>query len=169
MPSLWLGIPLALLAVTLWTVFGLLNESALNKRTSMDIGVWTALMMMGAAATMLIFLPLGLYAGLFEFPRLGLHGDAAGSFIAWALGLAIFANVGGALAWTFASQRLPVALTAQLITMEPAAATILGLSVHRRWPTVAEAAGMVVLLIGVIVAIGVFARAASGAPKPAPA
>ncbi len=50
--------------------------------------------------------------------------------------LAIFSNVGGAMAWTFASQRLPVALSARLITLEPASATVLGLLVHRRWPSV---------------------------------
>ncbi len=71
------------------------------------------------------------------------------------------------MAWTFASQRLPVALSAQLITLEPASATVLGLLVHRRWPSVAEAAGMGVLLTGVILAFGIFTRAAGGSAKPA--
>jgi drug/metabolite transporter (DMT)-like permease len=83
--------------------------------------------------------------------------------------LAIFANVGGAMAWTFASQRLPVALSAQMITMEPTSATILGLLVHRRWPSAAELIGMVVLLMGVVIAIGIFTRSTSGLAETAAA
>lgn len=165
--SLLLGIPLALLAVTFWTLFGLLNQSALAKRPHMDAGVWTALIMAGAGLAMLVFFPVGLLMGLFEISRLGLGWDIAGPLIMWGAGLAIFANVGGAMAWTFASQRLPVALCAQMITMEPASATVLGLLVHRRWPSIAEVLGMVLLLIGVIIAIGIFTRSTINSAEPA--
>jgi len=67
--------------------------------------------------------------------------------------LALTASVGGALAWTFASQRLPVALSAQLITMETVFGTVLGLLVRHRWPTLIEGTGMTVLLAGVVVTI----------------
>jgi drug/metabolite transporter (DMT)-like permease len=158
MRSLAIGVPLSILAVSLWTVFGILNQSALSGRPSMDAGVWTALIMIGAAGAMLAFLPLGLVLGVFEIPRLGLGWDNAAPLLSWAAALAVFANFGGAMAWTFASQRLPVALSAQLITMEPVSATVLGLLVHHRWPSVAETAGMVVLLGGVVSAIGIFTK-----------
>ncbi len=164
--SLLIGIPLAILAVTLWTTFGLLNQSALAKRPQMDAGVWAALIMVGAGLTMLFFLPIGLRAGVFEIPRLGLRWHVAGPLILWGAALAIFANVGGASAWTFASQRLPVALAAQLITLEPISATVLGLLVHRQWPSVAEVVGMAVLLTGVVIGIGIFTRPANGAAEP---
>jgi drug/metabolite transporter (DMT)-like permease len=154
--SLILGIPLSILAVTLWTAFGLLNQSALGRRPRMPPGVWTALIMAGAALTMLVFLPFGMLLGLFEIPRLGLHWPAAAPLLLWSAGLAVFANMGGALAWTFASQRLPVALAAQLITLEPVAATILGSMVHGRLPSAMELLGMVILLVGVILAIRLF-------------
>ena len=166
--SLLLGIPLALLAVTFWTLFGLMNQSALARRPQMNVGVWSALIMVGAGLAMLMFLPLGLAMGLFEIPRLGLHWDLAGPLLMWAAGLAVVSNVGGATAWTFASQRLPVALAAQMITIEPTAATILGLLVHRGWPSAAEVIGMAVLLTGVLIAIGVFTRA-NALPVPAAA
>jgi len=165
--SLLFGIPLSILAVTLWTSFGLLNQSALVKRPHMDSGVWAALIMVGAGLAMLVFFPIGMLLNLFEIPRLGLHADTAGPLIMWAVGLAIFANMGGAVAWTYASQRLPVALAAQMITMEPTSATILGLLVHRRWPSVMEVAGMILLLVGVIIAIGIFSRSTVEAPTPA--
>jgi len=162
--SLALGIPLAVLAVALWTSFGLLNQSALAKRPHMDSSVWAALIMVGAGVAMLVFLPIGISLDLFEIPRRGLHPGTAGPLILWALGLALFANVGGAMAWTFASQRLPVALAAQMITMEPTSATILGLLVHRRWPSVMEVMGMMVLLVGVVIAVGIFSRSTVEAP-----
>jgi drug/metabolite transporter (DMT)-like permease len=169
MRTLAIGVPLAILAVALWTAFGLMNQSALAKRPQMDAGVWTALIMVGAGAAMLIFLPVGLLAGLFEIPRLGLRWEVAAPLILWSAVLAVFANFGGAMAWTFASQRLPVALSAQLIVMEPTSATMLGLFVRRRWPAPAEVVGMVVLLVGVIIAIGIFTRPARDTPRPAAA
>jgi drug/metabolite transporter (DMT)-like permease len=156
--SLALGIPLAILAVALWTLFGLLNTAALARRPHMAVGVWTALIMAGAGISMLAFYPVGLVFGLFEIPRLGLHWNIAGPLIMWALGLAVFANFGGAAAWTFASQRMPVVLAAQMITMEPMSATILGLLVHHRWPSALEVLGMAALLAGVIIAIGIFSK-----------
>ncbi|MEA3151036.1 MAG: hypothetical protein QOD56_1975, partial [Gammaproteobacteria bacterium] len=45
--------------------------------------------------------------------------------------------------------------------------TVLGLLVHRRWPSLAEVVGMVVLLIGVVIAIGIFTRASTAEPAPA--
>jgi len=167
MRSLSIGIPLAILAVALWTVFGLMNQSALAKRPTMDAGIWTALIMAGAGLAMLAFLPIGLFLGLFEIPRLGLRWETAGPLLVWGGALAVFANVGGAMAWTFASQRLPVALSAQLITMEPTSATVLGLLVHRRWPSLAEAVGMAVLLVGVVITIGIFTRSAMDEADPA--
>ena len=160
MPSMLLGIALAGSAVALWTLFGVLNQSALLGRPQMEADVWTALILVGAGLAMLIFLPVGLWAGVFEFPRLGLRWNVAAPLFIWAGALAVFANVGGAMAWTFASQRLPVVLAAQLITMEPVAATVLGLLVHHRLPTVSEVLGMAVLLIGVLVAVSLFARPA---------
>jgi drug/metabolite transporter (DMT)-like permease len=156
--SLLQGIGLAILAVIFWTWFGLLNQGALKKRPNMAAGVWTALIMAGAGLAMLVFFPVGLLFGVFEIPRLGLDWESAGPLLMWAASLAIFANWGGAMAWTFASQRLPIALAAQMVTMEPASATILGLLVHHRWPTAPELLGMVVLLAGVVVAIGIFTR-----------
>jgi drug/metabolite transporter (DMT)-like permease len=164
--SLLVGIPLALLAVACWTVFGLLNQSALARRPRMEVGVWTAMIMLGASLAMLMFVPFGLWMGLFAIPRLGLGWQAAGPLLLWGAVLAVFANVGGALAWTYASQRVPVALCAQMVALEPASATVLGLLVHRRWPSVAEALGMTLLLIGVMIAIGIFTRRAAVAAEP---
>lgn len=154
--ALVIGVPLAIAAVALWVWFGLLNQSALAKRPRMSASVWTALIMIGAGLGMLAFVPIGLWVGVFAIPRLGLGWDVAAPLYIWGTMLAVLASVGGALAWTFASQRLAVALSAQLITMETIFGTILGLLIRRRWPTLAEGVGMTVLLVGVTVTIRLF-------------
>ena len=152
-PSLLIGIPLAILAAACWVWFGLFNQSALAKRPQMHAGVWTALIMVGASLGMLVFVPFGLLLHVFASPRLGLGWNVAASLYVWGTLLALTASLGGAFAWTFASQRLPVALSAQLITMETVFGTLLGLLVRRRWPTLVEGFGMIVLLAGVVTTI----------------
>jgi drug/metabolite transporter (DMT)-like permease len=155
-PSLLIGIPLAILAAACWVWFGLFNQSALAKRPQMNAGVWTALIMAGASLGMLAFVPLGLLLNVFASTRLGLGWSVAGSLYIWGTFLALTASLGGAFAWTFASQRLPVAFSAQLITMETVFGTTLGLLIRRRWPTHMEGVGMVVLLAGVVTTIHIF-------------
>ena len=154
--SLVVGIVLAIAAVSLWTWFGLANQRALAERPSMDAGIWTALILMGGGVEMLAFMPAGLALGVFHFPQLGLGWDAAGQLYLWSISLAILASVGGALAWTFASQRLPVALSAQLIVSETVFGTIFGLLVHGRWPTPTDVLGVAFLVAGVMTAVHAF-------------
>lgn len=155
-PSLLIGIPLAILAAACWIWFGLFNQSALAKRPQMNAGVWTALIMIGASLGMLAFVPFGLLLNVFASGRLGLGWNAAASLYIWGTLLALTASLGGAFAWTFASQRLHVALSAQLITMESVFGTMLGLLIRHRWPTLVEGVGMIVLLAGVVIAIHIF-------------
>jgi drug/metabolite transporter (DMT)-like permease len=155
-PSLMIGIPLAILAAACWIGFGLFNQSALANRPQMNPGVWTALILTGASLGMLAFVPIGLLLKVFASTRLGFGWDAAAPLYIWGTVLALTASLGGALAWTFASQRLPVALSAQLITMETAFGTVLGLLIRRRWPTVLECVGMIALLAGVVTTIRIF-------------
>jgi drug/metabolite transporter (DMT)-like permease len=154
--SLIVGIPLAIAAMSLWIWFGLANQSALAKRPGMDAGVWTALILAGGGVEMLAFVPFGLAIGVFNIPRLGLGWEAAGPLYLWGTSLALLASVGGALAWTFAAQRLPVALSAQLIVSETVFGTIFGLVAYGRWPTLTEIGGIVFLIAGVVTAIRVF-------------
>jgi drug/metabolite transporter (DMT)-like permease len=154
--SLLVGIPLAIAAVALWTWFALLNQRALVNRPSMNPSVWTALIMVGAGLGMLAFLPLGVIMDVFQIPRIGLQWESAAPLYIWGTSLAVLGSVGGALAWTFAAQRLPIALAAQLITMEAIFGTGVGLLIRRRWPTPAESVGMILVVVGVVVAIQVF-------------
>jgi drug/metabolite transporter (DMT)-like permease len=156
LPFLDAGILLAILAVACWVTFGLVNQAALGHRPHMRAGIWSALLLCGAGLGMLVVYPVGAALGAFNMPRLGLRWETQHEFILWGVFVGVVVNVGGAVAWTIASQRLPVALSAQLITLEPTFGTIFGLSMRRRSPTMAEFAGMIVLLVGVVVAIRIF-------------
>lgn len=156
--SVTTGVLLALVAVALWTWFGLLNQIALARRPAMSSSVWTALIMVGAGLGMVLFAPLGYHAGLFRLPQIGFGWQLAGSLYVWSVALALTASIGGALAWTIAAQRLPVALSAQLVVLEAVFGTILGLAVHQRWPTFPELSGMSSLFAGVVIAIRLFER-----------
>ena len=154
--SLAVGIPLALAAVGLWTWFGLANQRALAERPGMDAGTWTALILLGGGVEMLAFMPVGLALDVFNLPQLGLGWGTAGPLYLWSISLALLASVGGALAWTFAAQRLPVALSAQLIVSETVFGTVFGLAVHGRLPTLPEILGIAFLVAGIVTAIRVF-------------
>ena len=160
--GLWLGILLAITAVALWTTFGLLNQAALNKRPDVHVGVWSALILVGAGMAMVAFLPFGLWLNVFQLPKMGFGWSAASAVYLWGGGLGVFSSVGGAVAWTIASKRLPAVLSGQLIVMEPFFGTVLGLLVHRRWPVPTEAVGMALLLTGVLVAVNAFGKASHG-------
>lgn len=161
-PGLWLGILLAIAAVVLWTTFGLLNQAALNKRPNVHVAVWSALILVGAGIAMMAFLPLGLWLNVFRLPKMGFGWSTASAVYLWGGGLGVFSSVGGAVAWTIASKRLPAVLSGQLIVLEPFFGSVLGLVVHRRWPVLTEAVGMVLLLSAVLVAVNAFGKASQG-------
>jgi drug/metabolite transporter (DMT)-like permease len=154
--SVPIGVALALTAVGLWTWFGLVNQNTLARRPTMDAGVWTALITLGASVGFLCFIPVGWYFGLFNLPTIGLGWEHAAPLYIWGVVLALCASLGAAWAWTIAAQRLPVALAAQLIVMEAVFGTVVGLLVHRRWPSAEELTGMTVLIVGVIAAVRAF-------------
>lgn len=156
LPSPIVGISLSILVVILWTVFGLHNQSALQRRPQVSSSTWTALMMFGAAIGMLAFVPLAWIAGLLTLPRVHLHAETAARLCILAAVAALLVNTGGAVAWNFATRRLPVSLAAQMITLEPTFGTLLGLAVRRQWPTPLQLIGMILLLAGVGSAIQIF-------------
>jgi drug/metabolite transporter (DMT)-like permease len=150
------GVAFAVAAVALWTWFGLLNQSTLARRPAMDASVWTALIMTGAGVGMLAFAPVGFYLGVFRTSQLGFGWSIAAPLYIWGVTLGVSGSIGGALAWTVAAQRIPVSLAAQLVVMEAVFGAIVGLIVHKRWPTATEVAGMTVLIAGVVAGVRAF-------------
>ena len=154
--TLALGIGASIAAVALWAWFGLANQKALMKRPGMNAWVWTAMMMIGGGLQTLVFIPVGAAMDVFQAPMLGFGQSAISHLYLPAFVLAAVASIGGAWAWTIASQRLPMALASQLLSMEMVFATCLGLLFYYRWPTAPEAMGITLIVVGVVKAIGAF-------------
>ena len=154
-----LGIGFSIAAVALWTMFGISNQIALRKRPGMGALTWTGMMMLGGAIEVAAFIPLGLSLNLFHVPRIGLHWDTAAPLFLSAGALAVLGSIGASWAWSIATRRLPIGLAGQLIVTETIFATIFGLIARQRWPSVSEACGITLLLVGVIAAVGAFHRA----------
>lgn len=154
-----LGMGFSIAAVALWTLFGISNQAALRKRPGMGALTWTGLMMVGGALEVMAFIPLGLSLDLFHVPRLGLHWNMVEPLFFSALALAVLGSIGASWAWSIATRRLPIGLAGQLIVTETIFATIFGLIARQRWPSVYEACGIALLLVGVIAAVGAFHRA----------
>lgn len=168
--SILLGLFFSLLAIASWTGFGLLNESALARRPGMSPMLWSAMLIFMCSVEMLVFIPVGLQLELSNFANQpsGLAGTDALLICGAIQGLG--ATLAGAWAWSVATRRLPLALSAQLIASQTLYATALGLFVHDRWPAPGEAIGTGLLFFGVVWAIRAFyrrqARAASFGGNP---
>ncbi|MFM0132758.1 EamA family transporter [Paraburkholderia sediminicola] len=149
------GIAISVGAVLLWTVFALTNRTALAARPTMDARMWTAMMMIGGAVEIMVFMPLAASTGLLNLTKIGIrwHDFAPvllGSFI-----LAVIGSIAGSWAWTIAAKRIPVGLAGQLIVTETVFATFFGLIATHRWPTWPEALGVISIVCGVVSALKV--------------
>jgi drug/metabolite transporter (DMT)-like permease len=156
--DLLVGVALALVALVLWTWYGLRNSSALAEYPDMDPAVWAALTGLGTVVAMVPLLVVGPLLGLSNVPKIGLTAADFGRLLLWGAILGVLASWGATWAWSICSQRLPVALAGQLIVSETLFALIYGFIYERRWPTLVEAAGSALLIAGVVAGIRAFNR-----------
>jgi drug/metabolite transporter (DMT)-like permease len=156
----WLvGTALALVAVAAWTWYPVMNARYLQANRQIGDATW-------ATAQGLTTLPLAL-AGLLLLmgaqamtgllPGIQLPwGPRPATYIALMLVVGICASWLGTLLWNRASKCLPTALAGQLIVFETIAALVYGFAWMRRWPTLAEALGIGVLIVAVALAVRLF-------------
>jgi drug/metabolite transporter (DMT)-like permease len=150
------GAALAWVAVAAWTWYPIHNARWLQKHTQHSSMTW-------ASAQGLVTLPIALIGigaalGYFEFT-----GNAAFGFTKlgatpmkfWVLMIVIgfAASWLGTLLWNIASKNTPTALTGQLIVFETLAALGYAYIVYQRTPSVLEAMGIALLVLGVIVGV----------------
>ena len=156
------GLGLALCALACWTWYPIRNSRWLRARGPGLSRAW-------ATAQGLATLPLAIAAGLGYWLWDSLAAGGGAGF-AWPLGprpvhfvlmsllLGLAASWLGTLLWNRASHLLPAALVGQLIVFETLAALLYAFIWYGRWPTLAEAAGIVLLILGVIGGVRVFRR-----------
>lgn len=158
-----LGLAFALCALACWTWYPIRNSRWLRARGPGLARAW-------ATAQGLATLPVAIIAGLgyglwdgmaasggagFEWPL----GPRPLLFVLMCLLLGLAASWLGTLLWNQASHLLPAALVGQLIVFETLAALLYAFIWYGRWPALAEAAGIVLLTLGVIGGVSVFRRA----------
>jgi drug/metabolite transporter (DMT)-like permease len=163
--TLAVGMAFSIGAVALWLMFSLLNQRALANGRPIHSGAWTGLMMLGAGAAIVLLLPLGNSAELYRFPTLGFGWQQAWQVYLWAFLLASVASTGGAWAWNFATSRLPMVLTGQLISLETLFATALGLLAQHRLPGLMECLGITTLVGGAVLAVRIVLSQPTGTPE----
>jgi drug/metabolite transporter (DMT)-like permease len=151
-----LGAALALGAVACWTWYPLRNADWLRAHADRSSTAW-------ATAQGLATLPLAAagYAAAwawaaatgspFDWP----FGPRPGLFVGLMLAIGLFASWLGTLCWNQASQRLPTTLAGQLIVFETLAALAYAFMLRGRWPEPAVAAGVALLVGGVLWALRV--------------
>lgn len=154
------GLVLALVAVACWTWYPIRNSRWLRARSPGLARAW-------ATAQGLATLPLALAAagafalwdfvagppdGGFDWP----FGPRPLAFVGLMLATGLAASWLGTLLWNRASQALPAAFVGQLIVFETLAALAYAFLWYRRWPTLAEAAGIALLVAGVLLGVRAF-------------
>ncbi len=144
------GAAVAVLATACWTWYPIRNARWLRSHAAGSAATW-------ATAQGLATLPLG---------------PDPWRFVGWMLALGLLASWLGTLWWNAAARRLPTSLAGQLIVFETLSALAYAWGLRRAWPDPATLAGVMLLVAGVVLGVGAFARAQSRAkagPGPDPA
>jgi drug/metabolite transporter (DMT)-like permease len=145
------GLLLSTAALGIWILYGLVNAAVMRSADAPDGLQWTGLQGIGAAIGSFLLLPLGSFdllqtASTLEILR----------FAGWAIIMGLAGSWLATWCWTVASNRLPLALSAQLIVAETVFGLGYGFWFEGRWPMVAEGFGAALQVIGVCLAVAAF-------------
>lgn len=150
LPTLFAGLGLAIAATLVWMWYAIVNASTLKRHSTMDAVAWAALTGLGAGGGMVLLGLPGVAMGLSQVPELGLLRAEAIPLIGWSLATGLLSSWVATYLWSLAAQRLPLALSAQLIVSETLFALLFGFIHAERGPTAFEAAGAALLVAGVM-------------------
>jgi drug/metabolite transporter (DMT)-like permease len=146
------GLLCALGALLSWTAYVVSNSRWLGKLHAISAHEWSLLtgVVTGAMALVLAvpaFLPDLVSASAVPHVELGVA--AWMMFAGVVIGVAVLCSVIGNGLWNIASRILPLTMTGQLIVFETVFAVLYGFMWEQRWPTMAEALALALLLGGV--------------------
>lgn len=151
-----LGALLAMCAVVCWTWYPIRNADWLRNHTGRSPRSW-------ATAQGLTTLPLAIvgYAGtwlvfaLTDAPWQMPFGPRPAAYVGLMFAIGLLASWAGTLCWNEASQRLPTTLVGQLIVFETLSALAYAFMLRGAWPAPSTAAGIALLVAGVLWALRV--------------
>ncbi len=149
------GAVLAWIAVAAWTWYPIHNARWLQKHSQHSSMTW-------ASAQGLVTLPIAavgfaVLTVMVQFSNERFHNAPLGQdpelFVGLMFVIGFAASWLGTLLWNIASKNTPTALTGQLIVFETLAALGYAYIVYQRAPSLLEAAGIALLVLGVIVGV----------------
>jgi drug/metabolite transporter (DMT)-like permease len=148
-----LGMLGAVGALVAWTIYPIYNARFIRAYPRIEMTTWACVQ---GVALLPVVASLLLCTHFFgpAVTRID-AGDPARLWLA-VLVTGIFSSWVGTLLWNVASQRLPAALTGQLIVFETIFSLLYGFLYDQRWPTLSVLAGMGVLIVGVMVGVRTF-------------
>ena len=157
------GAGFAVLATACWTWYPIRNARWLRSHATRSAATWATAQGLAtlplAAIGMAVATAWDRHAGL---QPIGLPlGPEPWRFVAWMLALGLLASWLGTLWWNAAARRLPTSLAGQLIVFETLSALSYAWLLRRAWPDTATLAGAALLVAGVILGVGAFARVRS--------
>jgi drug/metabolite transporter (DMT)-like permease len=160
------GAALAWVAVAAWTWYPIHNARWLQQHAQHSSMTW-------ASAQGLVTLPIAAFGFVALLAYFEITDHAAFGFTElgstptkfWLLMFVIGFSASwlGTLLWNIASKNTPTALTGQLIVFETLAALGYAYLVYSRAPSLLEAIGIALLVVGVIVGVRTFSRASATA------
>jgi drug/metabolite transporter (DMT)-like permease len=151
------GALLAVGAIAAWTWYPIRNGRWLAQHPHLQSRAWaTAQGLTTLPLAALGWLGLCLWAvaqpGSFALPL----GPWPLEFVGLMFAVGLLASWAGTLAWNRASQLLPMTLVGQLIVFETLAALAYGFLHRGQWPGMASAAGIALLVAGVVLGVRAF-------------
>jgi drug/metabolite transporter (DMT)-like permease len=150
-PEILLGIVAALIGLALWVAYGMMSAAVMQSQDAPSAMHWTALQGIGAGIGALVLLP---FTSLGE--TVSFTSEQTFHFVLWVAVMGIAGSWLATLCWMIASRVLPLALAAQLIVAETVFGLFYGFLFEQRMPTVPEAGGAILQLVGVGMAIAIF-------------
>ncbi len=160
--DLLLGVAMAVVALLMWIAYGMANAVIMRASDAPDALRWTGVQGVGCGLLAFLLLPF-----VSSGPAmLDLASPATQHFFLWALMMGAITSWFGTYGWVVASERLPMALSAQLIVAETVFALGYGLAYEQRLPSVPEAVGGMLQLVGVVVSVAIFSRRRILTPEP---
>jgi len=144
-----LGIGGALFALACWTWYPLRNAAWIARRPGLSMTAW-------ATAQGLATLPLALAAFVATAWLPGADwplGPDPLRYVGLMVALGLFASWLGTLFWNVASRALPATLSGQLIVFETLFGLAFAYTLRGAWPDGASAAGIVLLVAGVVLGV----------------
>jgi len=159
--SLLVGSLLALVAVACWTGYAIGNARWMKAHPRVSASTWTTaqgLVTLPMALVLWVALDAGLVDAGRSIPQAsGTSHDWLGptpvQFVLWMAVLGLFASWIGTVLWSQASRRLPVPLLGQLVVFETLCGLAYGFLWRAQWPTPDVAAGITLLVAGVVMAV----------------